>query len=669
VCSTGGGRQASIPHAAAPSRTRFPICPSHLCSCADGENDDGGGDGGGADDGVVAQRTSKAAFADGDAEAALTKLHGGPVAGLDSVPVALKAAAGVIAKGRLVEVATAAEAAAGAAGGDNQDGAGAGSGSSSAAAAGGGHQPPGAPGSYAVAVRGLAEFLRLDGAAIRALNLLPSKRDAVAVPVPSSGAGAGAGAGGKSAATVAGITSLYGLLSYHARTPGGRRLLKAWMLQPLTDAGEIARRQDVVQAFVESPSLRSGWKQAVALDDVAPLAARLQPGAKRRGGASGGLVDLVKMRQMVGVLPSVARLAGDGYEGGDGQPQQAEALKAALAPHAAAASALQARFAGFLSEYAASVDDSDARRPRLRPEVDPELTELAEAVSDARESIKAYHEECAAEWPAEVSGDLRCLYDSAKGGWIFRGKKAAEKAIRSLPGADIRAVLKDGIYFSTRGSGGLDALGSALGDAEEAYADRSRALMEPLMDSARACLPDLEALQAQVAQLDAFYALAEVAACGAGSWVRPTVTPPAAGGAGGDILVVGGRHPVIEMQEAVASFIPNDYTLRRSQGRFQIITGAYAVPEQAEGSVVRGPLATHASLSPSSDPPPDSTPCLLQVPTQAASRCTSARWACWRCWRRWARTCPPRAPRCPCLTASPRASARGTSAWRGWYWW
>lgn len=74
-------------------------------------------------------------------------------------------------------------------------------------------------------------FMRLDRAAQGALHVFPAR---------ASGRGA---------------TSIYGLLN-HNRTAMGKRLLRSWLKQPLTDVAAIQQRHSVVQAFVEDAEMR-----------------------------------------------------------------------------------------------------------------------------------------------------------------------------------------------------------------------------------------------------------------------------------------------------------------------------------------------------------------------------------------------------------------------------
>jgi hypothetical protein len=90
---------------------------------------------------------------------------------------------------------------------------------------------------------GLNEIMRLDAAAVAALNLLPPSKKA-------------AGAGLK-------FSSLLSVLSNGCWSKCGTRVLKRWILQPLLDAAKLSRRQDMVELFINDPVLRSELKSVV----------------------------------------------------------------------------------------------------------------------------------------------------------------------------------------------------------------------------------------------------------------------------------------------------------------------------------------------------------------------------------------------------------------------
>jgi DNA mismatch repair protein MSH2 len=91
-------------------------------------------------------------------------------------------------------------------------------------------------GQYQLYQHDLSQYMKLDAAALKALNLMPGPRD-----------------GSKT-------MSLYGLLN-HCKTPVGSRLLMQWLKQPLMNNEEIERRQQLVEAFVMDTELRQTMQE------------------------------------------------------------------------------------------------------------------------------------------------------------------------------------------------------------------------------------------------------------------------------------------------------------------------------------------------------------------------------------------------------------------------
>lgn len=123
-------------------------------------------------------------------------------------------------------------------------------------------------GKYTLQPYSLDLYMRLDAAALRALNVTESKTDA-----------------NKN-------FSLFGLMNRTCTQGMGKRLLNRWLKQPLLDVNEIVRRLDVVQAFVEGLELRQELRsQLRRMPDIERLVGKLE---KRRA----GLQDIVKLYQV-----------------------------------------------------------------------------------------------------------------------------------------------------------------------------------------------------------------------------------------------------------------------------------------------------------------------------------------------------------------------------------
>ena len=112
-------------------------------------------------------------------------------------------------------------------------------------------------GRYTLKTHDLSEYLRLDHAALRALNLFPDLRG----PVANKNA------------------SLFGLLN-RCKTAQGVRMLSQWIKQPLVHVHAIQNRQALLQTFLDEADARQRLQEHFLkwMPDMLRISKRFQRG-------------------------------------------------------------------------------------------------------------------------------------------------------------------------------------------------------------------------------------------------------------------------------------------------------------------------------------------------------------------------------------------------------
>ena len=389
-------------------------------------------------------------------------------------------------------------------------------------------------GTYSLQMLDLGAFVRMDAAAVRALNLLPHKSDL-----------------NKRA-------SVYGLLNRCKTAMGSRELLR-WVKQPLRDVGKIRERHDVGEGLRRE--LRD--KHLGRIPDVARLAHRLQRAGSRSTGKFGGSASAAAgLRELVRVYQAAAQV-----------PLLAETLE--LSPESNAL--LRTRYAAplrrcaddglykFMGLVEAAVDlDAVPDEYRIHAKYSPELGELAHEREEILDKIHRLHERAMRSLDL---GDKLKLERKSPYGYHYRVSRKDEKAVRGGSCWTRLCTLKDGVKFV---DSALQSLSKQYEELEGRYSRAQRSLVDKVMGIAAGfAVPVLEPLAAILTELDILCAFADLSACAPVPYTRPEVVDSADGG---DVVLVDCRHPCVEVQEGVA-FIPNTVELSARSGQFQIITG------------------------------------------------------------------------------------------------
>ncbi len=333
------------------------------------------------------------------------------------------------------------------------------------------------------------------------------------------------------------------------RTSPGARLLRRRLLAPRTRVPEIRRRLDGVELFVVQPGLRAEVRARLAdIADIERLAVKLA-------------VDRAGPRDLLALQRSLAEL-----------PALVHALETCPDPSAREALGVQPG-APWIDECAdlggpltrAIVDDPPVRASEggvLRDGYDAELDDLRQLTRNGQRLIVELEARL-----RETSSipSLKVRYTRVFGWYLEVTRAHVEKAP-----ADWRRkqTIANGERFTCDD---LDALADRLAHAEERFYAREAELLQALIRQLAAHSERLRAVATRLAEWDVASSLAEVAH--RDDFARPEVDD------GLDLVIVDGRHPVVEKLAAAGRFVPNDVCLDASKdpapgtGRLWLVTG------------------------------------------------------------------------------------------------
>jgi DNA mismatch repair protein MutS len=323
-------------------------------------------------------------------------------------------------------------------------------------------------------------------------------------------------------------------------TPMGSRLLRQWLLSPLSDPGGIEARLDAVDVCVRDGRGRARLREALeGIRDLERLAGRAAAGR-------------ATPRELAAVRDSLARL-----------PDVLEAL-AGLSDRGGSA-ALSATEAGLdpLSDLTTELDAGLAHRPPatlseggvIRPGYDRELDELRDLRDGGKQYIAGLQQR-----ERERTGipSLKVGYNKVFGYYLEITHAHAARVPgdyerrQTLAGAE-RYVTPELKEYEAR----------VLG-AEERIVAREEQLFGALRATVARETGRVQSTAAALARLDVWCGLAEIAA--AHRYVRPAIN------SGYGLVLRRCRHPVIERLVGPERFIPNDVRFSESE-RVLLVTG------------------------------------------------------------------------------------------------
>lgn len=326
-------------------------------------------------------------------------------------------------------------------------------------------------------------------------------------------------------------------------TPMGSRLLRQWLLAPLTSRKAIDARLDTVAVFAADPIAREAMRDALdGVRDVERLAGKTASGrgTPREVRALGD--SITRLPAVENVLKQV------GPAGGNGQGHPLSALMGQWD----GCTDLGDDIIGVLVERPPI---SHGEEPSIRTGVDVELDQWRSLRDGGKDGI------------ARIQMDERARtgINSLKVGYnrVFGYFIEITNSHRHLVPADYqrRQTLTGAERYVTPA---LKEFEEKVLSAAERIEERERELFEALRRRIGAEVGRLQCISQLIAELDVLAALAEVAE--REGYVRPEMTDEF------DLEIIAGRHPVVERMMQREKFIPNDVHLTEA-ARMMILTG------------------------------------------------------------------------------------------------
>jgi DNA mismatch repair protein MutS len=317
-------------------------------------------------------------------------------------------------------------------------------------------------------------------------------------------------------------------------TPGGARLLRQWLTNPLRTRAVLEARHAAVGDLVERGRYEPLRGALRGFSDVERIAARIALRTARPR-------DLSGLRESLGQLPSLEPLCSD-----FASPLCAE-LRAQLALDPLWQHTLHRAIA---AEPAVALRDGGV----IASGYDAELDELRAIQTDSGAFLLALE---ARERARTGIPNLRVEYNRVHGFYIEVTHGQAAKVPDDYRR---RQTMKNAERFITPE---LKAFEDKALSAQERALNRERVLFEALLETLEPAIADFQRVATALATLDVVAAFAERAATL--DWNRPAFSNLAG------IEIRGGRHPVVE--EQVEHFVANDIELNPHARRLMIITG------------------------------------------------------------------------------------------------
>ena len=323
----------------------------------------------------------------------------------------------------------------------------------------------------------------------------------------------------------------------HTVTAMGSRLLRQWILRPLTDNESIQRRLNAVSTFMENLKLRLHVRSCLQdLHDIERLSSRVVMGTATPR-------DVLRLKESLRILPQLFLLF-DGIadplvksvlQRWDALPDVTALIEDSIDPN---------------------VPASIKEGPIFRDGVDPTIDELRNVTRNGVQWLTDLEQR-----EREQSGidSLKIKYNQVFG-YYFEVTKANLSRVPEY--FRRKQTLVNAERYTTED---LERIEAQLSGTNETLRRAEQERFQAMLQQMARHVFRIQKMARHVALLDVLTNFAEVAS--RNRYVKPDMHD------GGIILIKNGRHPVVEQFDLPEGFIPNDSYLDFDAHRLLLLTG------------------------------------------------------------------------------------------------
>ena len=328
----------------------------------------------------------------------------------------------------------------------------------------------------------------------------------------------------------------------HTHTPMGARLLRKFILQPLTDIKQINERLNIVQKFKDDIFLRSDLREELKLlGDLERFINKLNYSGRTNAR------DLINVKTSIEKIPKIKEILSK-----SDIPEIVQFIEK-INPFDQIKNLIENTIT---ENPPTTIRDGNI----IKDGFDKKVDELRDVLNNGKKYVLRYEEEQKKRW--NLTSGLKIGFNNILGYYIEITLRALQ-IITKIPEDYIeRATLKNAKRFTSEK---LKELEEKIVNAEEKINDLEYEIFNEIRIKVEKETESILETTRNIAVIDVLACFAEIAE--KYDYCRPIIND------GSKIIIKEGRHPVVEQLNITERFIPNDCLLGYDDNQLLIITG------------------------------------------------------------------------------------------------